>query len=117
MNETQHGWYRRAVPAGAETVWVRWQSLPLIFGIMAFCYSGHSVFPSVQASMSRPQDFPRVLNAAYATVAMLSTFLAAAGYFMFGSGALDVVTFNLPAVTLKTLCAVLARAHLGEFHC
>lgn len=37
-----------------------WATLPLVFGIMAFVYSGHGVFPSVRASMKRPQLFPKV---------------------------------------------------------
>lgn len=43
----------------------------------------------------------------YLAVTLLSVFLAAAGYYMFGAGALDVVTFNLPAGSLKALCAAL----------
>jgi solute carrier family 32 (vesicular inhibitory amino acid transporter) len=64
---------------------------------MAFSYAGHAVFPSIQASMAEPKDFPSVLNVAYAIVAALSTFLGVAGYYMYGNGALDVVTFNMNA--------------------
>ena len=34
--------------------------MPLVFGILAFVYSGHGVFPSVRASMKQPEDFPKV---------------------------------------------------------
>lgn len=37
-----------------------WTSMPLVFGILAFVYSGHGVFPSVRASMKVPEDFPKV---------------------------------------------------------
>eukprot|EP00892_Ulva_mutabilis_P007050 jgi/Ulvmu1/4717/UM002_0448.1 len=90
---------------GATTVAVNWASMPLVYGILAFCYSGHSVFPSVQDAMERPQDFPAVLNVAFAIVATLCSFLGLAGYYMYGSGVLDVVTFNMHAGKLKTLCA------------
>jgi amino acid permease len=30
-----------------------------VFGIMAFVYSGHGVFPSVRASMKKPEQFPK----------------------------------------------------------
>ncbi len=38
-----------------------WATLPLVFGIMTFCYSGHGVFPAIQASMKQPKDFPQVI--------------------------------------------------------
>ncbi|CAL8465508.1 g5044 [Coccomyxa elongata] len=93
--------------AGSATSMGNWATLPLVFGIMAFVYSGHGVFPSVRASMKRPQLFPKVLDAAYLVVGALCTFIGAAGYYMYGNAALDVVTFNLPKGLLATLCASL----------
>ena len=46
-------WRGRQRPAG------NWATLPLVFGIMAFVYSGHGVFPSVRASMRNPEQFPK----------------------------------------------------------
>jgi vesicular inhibitory amino acid transporter len=45
---------------GAPTDAALWSTLPLVFGIMTFCYSGHGVFPAIQASMKEPQQFPKV---------------------------------------------------------
>ena len=45
----------------------------------------------------------QVLNVAYGTVAGLCTFIGATGYYMYGSAAKDLITFNLPAV-----CVVLS---------
>lgn len=86
--------------------------MPLIFGIMAFSYAGHSVFPSIQASMRRPSRFPRVLDTAYCIVAALCTFLGVAGYYMYGDGARDVITFNMRAGaplsgSLHHVCSIL----------
>ena len=55
------GVYRRAggYVAGAATAAGNWATLPLVFGIMAFVYSGHGVFPSVRASMRHPEQFPK----------------------------------------------------------
>ena len=47
-------------PPGAVTHTAVWPTLPLVFGIMTFCYSGHGVFPAIQASMSEPEAFPQV---------------------------------------------------------
>ena len=46
--------------AGAATTLVNPSSLPLTFGIMAFVYAGHGVFPSIQASMKEPKEFTKV---------------------------------------------------------
>ena len=40
----------------------------------------------------------QVLDAAYLVVGALCTFIGAAGYYMYGNAARDVVTFNLPKV-------------------
>lgn len=91
-------------PVGAVTDSALWATLPLVFGIMTFCYSGHGVFPAIQASMKQPKDFPQVLNVAYAIVAGLCTFIGAAGYYMYGPSAADIIIFNLPAGLLATMC-------------
>eukprot|EP00199_Chlamydomonas_sp_CCMP681_P000942 CAMPEP_0119103356 /NCGR_PEP_ID=MMETSP1180-20130426/1798_1 /TAXON_ID=3052 ORGANISM="Chlamydomonas cf sp, Strain CCMP681" /NCGR_SAMPLE_ID=MMETSP1180 /ASSEMBLY_ACC=CAM_ASM_000741 /LENGTH=441 /DNA_ID=CAMNT_0007087827 /DNA_START=206 /DNA_END=1531 /DNA_ORIENTATION=- len=92
--------------AGAVTDPALWATLPLVFGIMTFCYSGHGVFPAIQASMKTPEDFPQVLNVAYLAVTLLCTFVGMAGYHMYGSAAADVVIFNLPTA-LATVCSCL----------
>ncbi|GFH14096.1 Aa_trans domain-containing protein, partial [Haematococcus lacustris] len=92
--------------AGALTHSALPATLPLVFGIMTFCYSGHGVFPAIQASMKEPQLFPKVLNVAFFLVAFLCTFIAAAGYYMYGAGAADIVIFNLPTL-LATACSCL----------
>jgi len=30
-----------------------------VFGILAFVYAGHGVFPAIQAGMKQPKDFPK----------------------------------------------------------
>eukprot|EP00798_Chlamydomonas_sp_ICE-L_P008319 gene8319-1594_t len=91
--------------AGAVTHMAVWSSFPLVFGILTICYSGHGVFPSIQASMEKPEEFPKVLNVAYTIVAITCAFIGGAGYYMFGSNAADVIVFNLPAGVLVTLCS------------
>ncbi|GFR41259.1 hypothetical protein Agub_g1934 [Astrephomene gubernaculifera] len=89
---------------GAPTALANWATLPLVLGICTFCYSGHGVFPAIQKSMKDPKQFPQVLNVAYLVVALMCTLMGAAGYYMYGTGALDLVTFNLSGV-LAALCA------------
>ena len=35
--------------------------MPVVFGILAFVYAGHGVFPAIQASMKQPKDFPKAI--------------------------------------------------------
>jgi len=91
---------------GAATTPAIWASVPLVFGIMTFCYSGHGVFPSIQASMKKPSEFPQVLNVAFFIVAFLCSFIGGAGYYMYGSAAADIIIFNMPGV-LAMLCSCL----------
>uniref|UniRef100_A0A061SET5 Solute carrier family 32 (Vesicular inhibitory amino acid transporter) n=1 Tax=Tetraselmis sp. GSL018 TaxID=582737 RepID=A0A061SET5_9CHLO len=92
---------------GAETALINPTSLPLTFGIMAFVYAGHGVFPSIQASMQKPKDFDKVLNLAYALVGTCCALIAALGYYMYGNRVADVIIFSLPAGPLALLCSCL----------
>lgn len=59
--------------AGAPTVFANWSTLPMVCGIMAFVYSGHGVFPAIQAAMKEPKRFPEVSHAAMGTAHRLLT--------------------------------------------
>lgn len=93
-------------PGGVTTL-ADWSTLPLLFGIMTFCYSGHGVFPSIQASMKEPKLFPKVLDTAFLIVATLCTLMGAAGYYMYGSNACDLIVFNLPKGIIASICGCL----------
>lgn len=68
--------------------------------VEAFRLLDNTLKPSVQNLGFTPFSTPvQVLDAAYLVVGTLCTFIGAAGYYMYGNGALDVITFNLPKVT------------------
>lgn len=46
---------------GAATQVANWSQVPVVFGILAFVYAGHGVFPAIQAGMKKPKDFPKVV--------------------------------------------------------
>ncbi|GBF90516.1 hypothetical protein Rsub_03512 [Raphidocelis subcapitata] len=85
-------------------------TLPQVLGIVAFVYAGHSTFPVVQQSMRRPGDAPRVLVAAYVTVAAICSFVGWFGYATYGATAADVITANLPKGAPLTLACVMLTA-------
>lgn len=53
-------WLTGAFKAGAATVPVAWDTLPLVCGIFAFSYSGHGVFPTIKRAMKNPEEFGAV---------------------------------------------------------
>ena len=55
----------------------------------------------------------QVLNVAYATVAGLCTFIGATGYYMYGTAAKDLITFNLPAVCMTATLPMALQLHAG----
>ena len=61
----------------------------------------------------RDEAAMQVMNVAFIITALLCTVIGGCGYYMFGSVARDVVTFNLPAVRL--LAASLALPCLLMF--
>ena len=88
------------------------------------------MFPSIQASMREPERFPAVLNVAYVVVAALCTFLGLAGYYMYGDGAMDVITFNMRSGAAAVLqhphsdirdsmcdCALRLPSYSASSHC
>ena len=58
----------------------------------------------------------QVLNVAYLVVGGLCTFIGATGYYMYGTAARDLITFNLPAVRMHLcLARVVLPALLDAF--
>ncbi|KAG2499329.1 hypothetical protein HYH03_002906 [Edaphochlamys debaryana] len=100
---------------GATTALANWATLPLVLGICTFCYSGHGVFPAIQKSMAEPKQFPQVLNVAYLVVVVLCSLMGAAGYYMYGTGALDLVTFNMSGLLAAVCASVILINPIAKF--
>ncbi|CAJ1943146.1 unnamed protein product [Cylindrotheca closterium] len=73
----------------------RIDGIPLVFGLVAYCFSGHAIVPSIFCSMERPQDFEKVVNISFAIVFVSCLAVALSGYMMFGDFVLDQVTLSL----------------------
>jgi vesicular inhibitory amino acid transporter len=69
--------------------------IPLAFGLVAYCFSGHAIVPSIFCSMERPQDFEKVVNISFGIVLVACLAVGLSGYLMFGSFVLDQVTLSL----------------------
>lgn len=85
----------------AQTSPLHLHSLPVTFGLSAFVYSGHAVFPSIYRSMKDRSQYPRMLDTTYAIVGVTGALMGVAGYAMYGNKTLEEVTMNLHAGPLQ----------------
>jgi solute carrier family 32 (vesicular inhibitory amino acid transporter) len=69
--------------------------LPLAMGMIAYCFSGHAIVPSIYSSMQRPQDFERMILVTFVIVMSCCLAVGFSGYYMFGDTVLDQVTLSL----------------------
>jgi vesicular inhibitory amino acid transporter len=90
-----------------------WISIPLSVGVVMYNYSGGAVMPNLYRDMAQPQQYPRMLKWTYTMVTAWFLLITALGYWMFGTGTLEEITFNIsqePAynrtLTLFLLCMI-----------
>ena len=84
-----------AVDNGREYQLYSSDGLPLALGIVAYCFSGHAIVPSIHQSMQRPQDFERMIDVTYGVVLLSCILVAVSGYYMFGDDVEDQITISL----------------------
>mmetsp|Transcript_34955 Transcript_34955/g.42177 ORF Transcript_34955/g.42177 Transcript_34955/m.42177 type:complete len:648 (+) Transcript_34955:77-2020(+) len=69
--------------------------LPLALGLMAYTFSGHAIVPSIYSSMSKPQEFERMITCTFLIVTFCCFLVAFSGYCMFGDIVDDQITISL----------------------
>jgi solute carrier family 32 (vesicular inhibitory amino acid transporter) len=76
---------------------IPWRSegLTVAFGLVAYCFSGHAIIPSIYTSMERPEDFEKMVTYTFGLVMVCCLAVATSGYYMFGSTVQDQVTLSL----------------------
>ena len=81
----------------AETYHSSWNisGLTVAFGLVAFCFSGHAIVPSIYASMEHPHQFERVVDVSFMIVVAACMAIGLSGYTMFGDFVLDQITLSL----------------------
>eukprot|EP00892_Ulva_mutabilis_P006602 jgi/Ulvmu1/4313/UM002_0034.1 len=90
-------------PHLAETHLVHLNTLPITFGLLAFVFAGHAVFPTIYASIKREERhlFPRVIDATFIVTALVCGVVGFTGYSAFGDATLEEVTLNIPPGALQ----------------
>lgn len=88
--------------------------LAIAFGLVAYCFSGHAIIPSIYSSMQNPHDFEMVVNWSFSVVLCCCLAVGLSGYALFGNLVMDQVTISLEqnssaalAMTILTYLMVL----------
>lgn len=69
--------------------------LAMAFGLVAYCFSGHAIVPSIYTSMREPQRFEAMVTYTFLIVLTMCVAVGVSGYYMFGECVLDQVTLSL----------------------
>lgn len=87
------------------TAMLHLHNLPVTFGLLAFVFAGHAVFPAIYKGMasSERRNFPQVLDRSYLLVLAVCVTVGFCGYSTFGSGTLEEVTVR-PCSSVDTYC-------------
>lgn len=106
-----------ALPPGFEsTALLHLSTLPVSFGLLAFVFAGHAVFPAIYTSMEKPEEYEQMLDKTYVIVGITCAVIGAAGYSLYGDGVKDEVTLNLPNGIASTVAlALIAVNPLSKF--
>lgn len=69
--------------------------LPVALGLVAYCFSGHAIVPSIYNSMEKPYQFEKVVDVTFIILMASCLAVALSGYMMFGDFVADQVTLSL----------------------
>ena len=69
---------------------------PPAFAAIVLSFGGHAVFPSIEAVMRKPAQFPRAIDASFAALLVLYIATASTGYWAFGGLTYSPILCNFP---------------------
>eukprot|EP00873_Tetraselmis_striata_P005000 jgi/Tetstr1/425264/TSEL_015717.t1 len=79
----------------ADTTLLHASQLPVTFGLLAFVFAGHAVFPGIYTSMREKERFPEMLDLTYLIVGATCLVVGVSGYLLYGEQTMEEVTMNL----------------------
>ncbi|KAK7268971.1 hypothetical protein RIF29_21683 [Crotalaria pallida] len=85
---------------------LNWNGIPTAVNLYAFCYSAHTVFPSLYNSMRNKHQFSNVLIVCFGLSAASYACMAIIGYLMFGAEVESQITLSLPINRISSQIAI-----------
>ncbi|KAL9967095.1 hypothetical protein ACROYT_G025260 [Oculina patagonica] len=70
-------------------------TFPVGFGVIVFSYTAHAVFPGVEGSMRRPEQYPMMMNLAFLLAAVVKVAFGLLPVLRFGPDTEQAITVNL----------------------
>ncbi|KAG0603923.1 hypothetical protein M758_10G130800 [Ceratodon purpureus] len=71
-------------------------AIPFAVGVAIYCFEGFGMTLTLEASMKRPEKFPRILALSFTGITGLYLLFGFIGYLAFGDDTQDIITLNLP---------------------
>lgn len=71
-------------------------AIPFAMGVAIYCFEGFGMTLTLEASMKRPEKFPRILALDFVAITSLYLMFGFIGYWAFGDYTQDIITLNLP---------------------
>ncbi|KAI9270593.1 transmembrane amino acid transporter protein-domain-containing protein [Phascolomyces articulosus] len=89
-----------------------WEGYPAALSTIAFSLGGNVVYPSVEASMKKPQHWPRVVAGGLTTCALLYIMIAIPGYYVYGDSVQNPIYNSIPNGPPRIVCIVLMTVNV-----
>ncbi|KAI7857878.1 transmembrane amino acid transporter protein-domain-containing protein [Circinella umbellata] len=83
---------------------VVWEGFPVALSSISLSFGASVLYPNIEASMKRPQDWTVTITAAIATCALLYIMCAVAGYYAYGDSVLNPVYYSMNSDVLLKIC-------------
>ncbi|GMT29426.1 hypothetical protein PFISCL1PPCAC_20723 [Pristionchus fissidentatus] len=84
----------------------------LAYGTIMFAYGGHSVFPSFQHDMQKPQDFAKSVISGYAVILTMYLPVSILGYIVYGGSQGGSIITSLQLTWVQQTVNVLITIHV-----
>jgi vesicular inhibitory amino acid transporter len=91
---------------------VIWNKFPIALSTISFSFGGNAVYPHVEASMKKPQHWPRAITAGLSTCAALYFLTAVPGYYVYGNLAKSPIYSSISDGVPKIIAIVIMTFHV-----
>lgn len=91
---------------------VIWNQFPIALSTISFSFGGNVVYPHVEASMKKPNHWPKVVAAALSSCAALYFLSAVPGYYVYGDQVTSPVYNSISDGVPKIIAIVVMTLHV-----
>ncbi|CDS07542.1 hypothetical protein LRAMOSA01491 [Lichtheimia ramosa] len=91
---------------------VIWDQFPIALSTISFSFGGNVIYPHVEKSMRRRQDWPKVAAAGLATCALMYFLTAIPGYYIYGDTVQSPIYNSIPDGVPQIIAIVLMTLHV-----